>query len=188
MVSNCNLRRGTAQSPPRESLSRGPAKDPIPGECLHRGVQVLKPRSISGMRTSMRGLLRPSDLSSAPRAAAFAVLVVLGVFVHSASARLTVMHGFVYYTSALVWIQADAPGPVEVVWRTEGDDRERRTTLDARAADDNVVIARLTGLLPGRTVSYAISGDGDRREGTLRTQPRWTRPADAPDIASAIGS
>src|SRR2546425_2450797 len=136
----------------------------------------------------MHGLLRPSDLSGAPRAAAFAVLVVLSVFVHSASARLTVMHGFVDYTSALVWIQADAPGPVEVVWRTEGDDRDRRTTLDARAADDNVVIARLTGLLPGRTVSYAISGDGDRREGTLRTQPRWTRPADAPAVAIAIGS
>jgi alkaline phosphatase D len=136
----------------------------------------------------MRGLLRPSDLSGAPRAAAIAVLVVLCAFVHSASARLTVMHGFVDYTSALVWIQADAPGPVEVAWRAEGDDRERRTTLDARAADDNVVIARLTGLLPGRTVSYAVSGDGDRREGTLRTQPRWTRPADAPDIAIAIGS
>jgi alkaline phosphatase D len=119
-------------------------------------------------------------------AALFVVAMLLQTDV--AFARMTVMHGFVDYASALVWIQTDAPGPVEVVWRVEGDEQLHRTALDARAADENVVVARLTGLLPGRQATYAITGDGERREGALRAQPRWTRPADAQDITIAIGS
>jgi alkaline phosphatase D len=103
-------------------------------------------------------------------------------------AKLTVMHGHADYTSALVWIQADAPGPVEIAWRVEGEERERRVTREARPAEDNVVLVRLSDLLPGRTVAYSIEGDGDRREATLRTRPHWTRAADAQDIAIAIGS
>ena len=115
---------------------------------------------------------------------ALMMLVETGVAV----AGLTVMHGYVDYASALIWIQTDAPGPVEVAWRIEGDEQMRRATFDARALDDNIVVARLTGLLPGSEVSYAIAGDGERREGTLRAQPRWTRPVDAPGISIAIGS
>jgi len=119
-------------------------------------------------------------------AALFVVAMLLQT--DAAFARMTVMHGFVDYASALVWIQTDAPGPVEVIWRVEGDEQLHRTALDARAADENVVVARLTGLLPGRQATYAITGDGERREGALRAQPRWTRPADAQDITIAIGS
>jgi alkaline phosphatase D len=124
---------------------------------------------------------RPATIASL-----FTVVTLLNA--GAALARMTVMHGFVDYASALVWIQTDAPGPVEIVWRVEGDEQVHRTALDARAVDENVVVARLTGLLPGRQATYAITGDGERREGALRAQPRWTRPADAQDIAIAIGS
>ena len=117
-------------------------------------------------------------------AAGFMTFVQGGV----ASAGLTLMHGYVDYASALIWIQTDAPGTVDVIWRMEGDADEHRATFDARATENNIVLARLTGLLPGKQVSYAIVGDGERREGVLRAQPRWTRPADAQDIAIAIGS
>jgi alkaline phosphatase D len=118
----------------------------------------------------------------------FAAAVVL--FTHSAvaTAGLTLMHGYIDYASALIWIQIGAPGPVEVVWRMEGDADEHRATFTARAEDNNIVLARLTGLLPGKQVSYAIAGDGERREGVLRAQRRWKRVADAQDIAIAIGS
>jgi len=115
---------------------------------------------------------------------AFAMLLQTDV----AFAGLTVMHGFIDYASALVWIQTDAPGPVEVVWRVEGEEAVHRAAFETRAAEENVVVARLTGLLPGKQASYAITGDGERREGALRAQPRWTRAADAQDIAIAIGS
>jgi alkaline phosphatase D len=124
----------------------------------------------------------------AARALAIAFAAMLSALPDTGCAKLTVMHGFVDYASALVWIQAEAPGPVEIVWRVDGESRERRATLDARAAEENVVLARLSGLLPGKTVAYSISGDGDRRDGTLRAQPRWTRADDAKDIAIAIGS
>jgi len=105
-----------------------------------------------------------------------------------AHAKLTVMHGFADYASVLLWIQADAPGTVDVTWRIAGDSRDRSVRLDARAADDNVVVARLSGLTPDAAATYVVTGDGDRREGTVRAQPRWTRSADARDIAIAIGS
>ena len=106
----------------------------------------------------------------------------------STQAKLTVMHGYADFTSALLWILTDAPGPVAIAWRVEGDERERSTTLDATAANDHVVLARLTGLAPGRSAAYRIVGDGDRREGTLRAQPFWNKAADAQDIVIALGS
>ena len=106
----------------------------------------------------------------------------------SAFAALTVMHGYVDYASALLWIQTDAPASVEVTWRVDGNEQLHRTTYETREANENVVVARLTGLLPGKQVSYTIAGDGDRSEGSLRAQPRWTRPPDAQDISIAIGS
>jgi len=77
------------------------------------------------------------------------LLVAALIVATNADARLVVMHGYADYTSALVWIQADAPGVVNVRWRTEHDGRDHSLTLDAKAADDDVVIARLTGLAPG---------------------------------------
>jgi alkaline phosphatase D len=119
---------------------------------------------------------------------AFAAGVVMFMQCGVATAGLTLMHGYVDYASALLWIQTDAPGTVEVVWRVEGDADVHRAAFDARAAENNIVLARLTGLLPGKQASYAVVGDGERREGVLRAQPRWTRAADAQDIAIAIGS
>ena len=101
---------------------------------------------------------------------ALMMLVETGVAV----AGLTVMHGYVDYASALIWIQTDAPGPVEVAWRIEGDEQMRRATFDARALDDNIVVARLTGLLPGSLVC-----DCRRR----RTPRRHTARAAAMDAS-----
>ena len=105
-----------------------------------------------------------------------------------AHAHLVVMHGHADYTSALLWIQAEAPGPIHVRWRTEHDGREHALDLDARASDDDVVVARLDGLAPGTRATYTVDGDGDRREGALRAQQYWTSGDDAPDITIAIGS
>jgi alkaline phosphatase D len=103
-------------------------------------------------------------------------------------ARLVVMHGYADYTSALVWIQADAPGAVRVHWRTEHDGGDHELVLDAKALDDDVVVARLTGLSPGTRATYAIDADGDHREGAVRAQPYWQAGADAQDVTIAIGS
>ncbi|HVF65225.1 MAG TPA: alkaline phosphatase D family protein [Casimicrobiaceae bacterium] len=106
----------------------------------------------------------------------------------SAWAKLVVMHGYADVTSALVWIQADTPGPIRVSWRAAGAANEQSTTLDARAADEMIVVARLTGLAPGSRASYRIEGDNDRREGFVQTQPAWSGVKNAPDITIAIGS
>ena len=116
------------------------------------------------------------------------LLVAALIVATSADARLVVMHGYADYTSALVWIQADAPGVVNVRWRTEHDGRDHSLTLDAKAADDDVVIARLTGLAPGARATYAIEGDGDSRQGAVRAQPYWSAGTDAADVTIAIGS
>ena len=42
-------------------------------------------------------------------------------------ARLTLMHGFADYASALLWIQAEQDGPLTVTWRAR-DGTERRAT------------------------------------------------------------
>jgi alkaline phosphatase D len=114
--------------------------------------------------------------------------VALAVVAESAPARLVVMHGYADATSALVWIQADAAGTIGVTWHPEGRTDARRMTLDPVAANDFVVVARLTGLAAGGRASYVIEGDGDRREGSVRAQPYWRSAADAPPITIAIGS
>lgn len=116
------------------------------------------------------------------------VFVVASLFVRAADAHLVVMHGFTDYTSALLWIQADAPGPIRVQWRSAHDGVDHASTLDAGVPDDNVVVARLTGLAPGTPVAYAVDGDGDHREGSVRAQPYWSKAVDAADITIAIGS
>jgi alkaline phosphatase D len=98
------------------------------------------------------------------------------------------MHGYADYTSALVWIQAEAPGAVRVRWRSEHDGVDHELALEAKSVDDDVVVARLTGLSPGARASYAIDADADHREGTVRAQPYWQAGADAKDVTIAIGS
>lgn len=105
-----------------------------------------------------------------------------------ASAKLVVMHGYADVTSALVWIQADSPGPIRIAWRPAGGEREHASTLYASEQDDNIVVARLTGLTPGATAGYRIEGDGDRREGSVRAQPAWRDASTAPELTIAIGS
>ena len=105
-----------------------------------------------------------------------------------ATARLVVMHGYADVTSALVWIQADAPGPIRVSWRPEGTERERVLDLEAIAANELAVVARLSGLAPGASARYRIEGDGDVREGSVRAQPVWRDAKAAPEITIALGS
>lgn len=105
-----------------------------------------------------------------------------------ACARLVVMHGWADYTSALVWVQAAAPGPIRVRWRTEHDGRDHQLDVDARPSEDAVVLARLTGLAPGARAAYTIDGDGERRDGVVRAQAYWTARDDPPDVTIAIGS
>lgn len=121
-------------------------------------------------------------------AQAFAALLLTLCGANVARAHLVVMHGYADYTSALLWVQADAPGPIHITWRTEHDGREHELTLAARSDNDDVVVARLTGLAPGARATYGIDGDGERREGALRAQPYWTGGDNAPDITIAIGS
>jgi alkaline phosphatase D len=105
-----------------------------------------------------------------------------------AAAALVVMHGFADEASALLWIQADAPSEVTVAWRPDGEAAERRILLAAETANDNVVLARLTGLRPGATAEYRVEAGALRRTGTVRAQPAWSSHADAPEITIAVGS
>jgi len=104
-----------------------------------------------------------------------------------AAAKLVVMHGYADYTSALVWVQADAAGPVTVRWQPEGA-TERRLVLVAETTSDHVVVARLTGLRPGAGATYRIEAGADRHEGIVRAQPYWSKAAEAPPLTIAIGS
>src|SRR5438105_8105339 len=133
------------------------------------------------IRRAVRNPLRASLIAFAT---AFMTFMQSGI----ASAGLTLMHGYVDYASALVWIQTDAPASVDVSWQVEGDEAVRRATVETRASDANIAVTRLTGLLPGKRLSYAVAGDGEPRDGSLGAQPRSTRASDAQDITIAIGS
>ncbi len=145
-------------------------------------------RSHAGCRAVQRPIqamtLRPPPLQHIAQVILWSWLVIA----LPAAAKLTVMHGFADYTSALLWVMADTPGPIEITWRPEATAPERRQTLDTSGATGNVVIARLTGLAPGKLATYRVAGDGDIRVGTLAAQPHWFKPAEARDIAIAIGS
>jgi alkaline phosphatase D len=116
------------------------------------------------------------------------IALLLHALANAVDARLVVMHGHADYTSALLWIQAEAPGAIRVRWRTAHDGNDHELALDALASNDDVVIARLTGLAPGSRATYTVEGDGERREGSVRAQPYWTAGEDPPDITIAIGS
>jgi alkaline phosphatase D len=98
------------------------------------------------------------------------------------------MHGYTDVTSALLWIQADAPGPVRIAWRPDGASDERSTTLEAVAEREHVVVARLSGLAPGRRAAYRVEAGSESREGTVRAQPYFEDAKAAPTITIAIGS
>ena len=117
---------------------------------------------------------------------AFAVAQAVGI--ETAAARLVVMHGYADLTSAMLWIQADAPGAVSVSWRADGDTEPRQIALVADAANDNVVVARLTGMQPGMRATYRVDAGAEHRDGTVRAQPRWATSADAATLTFAIGS
>ena len=116
------------------------------------------------------------------------VLLALAAACAPAAAGLVVMHGPAELTSATLWIQADAPTTVVVAWRPEGETAERRVEFAATAATDNVVVARATGLRPGATAEYRVEAGADRRSGTIRAQPYWSKPAAAREVTIAIGS
>lgn len=126
--------------------------------------------------------------SFVPRSVALLLLVACIATAAPAAARLVVMHGYADVTSALVWIQAEAPGPIRVTWTPEGASRERVLALDAKASDELAVVARLSGLAPGASARYRIEGDGDVREGSVRAQPVWRDAKSAPEITIALGS
>jgi len=121
-------------------------------------------------------------------AARIAAALAAALAATTAPAKLVVMHGYADVTSALVWIQADAPGPIAIAWRPEGAAAEQRVELAAERERENVVVARLGGLAPGGRATYRISGDGDVREGSVRAQALVEDAKDAPPITIAIGS
>jgi phosphodiesterase/alkaline phosphatase D-like protein len=106
------------------------------------------------------------------RHAALAVLAVaLALDAGAAAAKLTVMHGFADYTSVVLWVQADRPGPVEIDVAAVGGNETQHLSLAAEAANDHVVTARIPGLAPGAAYRYRVTAQGESREGTARTQP-----------------
>jgi alkaline phosphatase D len=117
----------------------------------------------------------------------FALLVLCTIAV-PAAARLVLMHGYADLTSVTLWIQADAPGPIVVTWRPEGEAAERQAQRTADAARDNVVVVRLTGLAPGLTARYRVAAGDEQREGVVRAQPYWNHVSDAAPLTIAMGS
>ena len=105
-----------------------------------------------------------------------------------AFATLVVMHGPAELTSAVLWIQTDVPATVIVAWQPDGEPALRRIELQASAASDDVVVARLTGLKPGTTTAYRVDAGAERRTGTIRAQPYWSKSAAAPELSFALGS
>jgi alkaline phosphatase D len=120
--------------------------------------------------------------------ASMAFALALALAINTAAAKLVVMHGYADLTSATLWIQADAPGPVSVSWRPDSDTEPRQVALVADAANDNVVVARLTGMKPGMQATYRVDAGADHRDGTVRAQPKWAKSADAATLTFAIGS
>jgi alkaline phosphatase D len=138
----------------------------------------------------MPSALPHSHCCARPRVRSCAVVAVLAACVApvSAFAALVVMHGPAELTSAVLWIQTDAPAKVVVAWQPEGEAAERHIELQASAASDDVVVARLTGLKPGATTAYRVDAGAERRTGTIRAQPFWSKPAAAPELSFALGS
>ncbi len=120
--------------------------------------------------------------------ALFLLATALGWSAPPVGAGLTLMHGYADSTSAIVWIMSDAPGPVDVTWRPAGARRQHELRLDATTANGNVVLARLSGLVPGQPQAYRVSGDGERRDGIVRTLPAPMAAAGTPSFTLAIGS
>jgi len=116
--------------------------------------------------------------------ALFALFIAASV----AHARLVVMHGYADYTSAILWMQADAPGTIAIELLGEQPGDVRRFSALASPAEDYAASLRIPGLSPGHTYRYRITAGSDTREGTLRTQRYAVRGEEAPQLAIAFGS
>ena len=75
---------------------------------------------------------------------------------------------------------------------SSGDPRARPPSGESNfrrsPPSDHIVVARLTGMKPGASAIYRVDAGTDRREGTIRAQPWWDKPAAAEELAIAIGS
>ena len=83
----------------------------------------------------------------------FALLRILALamllLANTVHAAMTVMHGFADYTSVLLWIQTDRPGPVAITVTPEAGGEGRLLTFETEAANDHALTARVPGLAPG---------------------------------------
>jgi len=143
-----------------------------------RRLRILSTPPVAAMNAHP---LRRSRRLCALAAAAVALAFSAG------AAALTLMHGYADVGSASLWIQTSRPGAVEVAWTAAGGET-RTLRLDAAAAEDNVVVARLSGLVPGQEARYRVVADGETREGALRAQAHWSRREDAAELSIALGS
>ena len=84
--------------------------------------------------------MRRHDLTAMLRALACVALCALAP---PALGRLTLMHGFVDYTSALLWVQAEHDGAVAVTWRGRDGlaayEANKQSLLDIVASHDGQV-------------------------------------------------
>jgi hypothetical protein len=94
-------------------------------------------------RARFVGIRSVAGVLAASMAFALALALALTLGIDTAAAKLVVMHGYADLTSATLWIQADAPGPVSVSWRPDSDNEPRQVALVADAR--TTTAARLTG-------------------------------------------
>jgi hypothetical protein len=123
---------------------------------------------------------RPANVPRFALAIAAAIAIACA---QPALAKLVVMHGYADATSAPLWISG---GPRVIKWPGAVADGSVTRTRFASAANENIVVARLTAC-PRATVRYRQRRPG-QPGGTLRTQLAWTDPKSALDITIAIGS
>ncbi|MEO5700641.1 MAG: alkaline phosphatase D family protein [Casimicrobiaceae bacterium] len=105
-----------------------------------------------------------------------------------AESRLVVMQGYADYTSAVLWVQVDGPGPVAVDITPEVGGETRQFTFEPAPDNDHAASLRVPGLRPGTGYRYQVRGGGEVRDGRLSTQAPAPRSGNAPEIVIAFGS
>ncbi len=104
------------------------------------------------------------------------------------------MAGYVAMRSAVIWLQADAPGEAVIEYWPQGHGSEARSSQPHRleAKKDYIATVYIEGLEPGLTYEYRVRIDGAEQifDAPLRfhTQPLWQWRGDPPDFTVAIGS
>ena len=93
------------------------------------------------------------------------VLAALLALAMPAAAKLTVMHGLRGLHERTAVGDGRRAGPGRDQLAPDGQAQDSRLTLDATTCVGNVVLARLTGLAPGKAVAYRVTGDADSRVG-----------------------